>query len=242
MKQYFFICPGGILALSFSIFISIALNAQVGIGTTDPKTALDVNGALSLSEGTPLTLSNGNNNNISLGISPYSLYRITGPGTSFNITGIVPTTNANGQIVVLQNTTTQIMTLIHNNNSTAANRIYIPGEKDLTVRGRYASITLQYNAALNRWVLLDKLNHLETWYLFPLTINPGLNVYTATLPGATSGSSFSVNFTGPINPAIAANLLIEYTESQTGALLFRIRNTSLSTIINGQVAITVNKI
>src|SRR5690554_6985436 len=83
--------------------------AQVGVETNDPNTPLDVNGAISLKEGENITLVNGDNNNIDLGSKPYSFYSITGPTTSFNITGVVPLNGADGQIVTLQNNTNATM-------------------------------------------------------------------------------------------------------------------------------------
>jgi len=137
------------LLLSFNAF------AQVGIGTTDPKTVLDVDGALSLREGTALSLGNADNNNISLGTTPYSLYRITGPTAAFSITGLTPLTGADGQIVTLENTTTHTMTIVHDATSTAANRIYCPGANNFVLVGQYATVTLQYNSSQSRWVIIN---------------------------------------------------------------------------------------
>ncbi|MDC8000602.1 hypothetical protein POV26_06115 [Aequorivita todarodis] len=216
--------------------------AQVGIGTTDPKTTLDVNGSLSLRQrAAQLTLGSGNNNNINLGASPYSFYRIAGGGSTFSITGIIPVAGADGQIVILQNTTNRDMTIVHDNISTAANRIYVPGEKNLLVRGRYSTITLQYSLSLQRWVLMDKMNHIETWYHGPVTVNSGYNTYTAIIPEATNGSSASVNFVGNINNADAADLYIEFIETRAGQVVFRIYNDD-NNVTGVTFAITINKI
>ncbi len=128
---------------------------QVGIATSDPKTTLDVNGALSLRENTALNLSNGANNDISLGAIAYSLYRITGPTAAFTISGIVPVTGSDGQLVTFENTTAQTMTLVHDAVSTAANRIYCPGAKNFIIVGQYSTVTLQYNKTQSRWVLTN---------------------------------------------------------------------------------------
>ena len=220
-------------------FFSISVFAQVGIGTTDPKTTLDVNGSLSLRQNTAqLSLSNGNNNDINLGTSPYSFYRITGPTAAFAITGIIPVTGSDGQIVILQNTTNRDMTIVNNNNSTAANRIYVPGEKNLLIRGIYSTITFQYSLSLQRWVLMDKMNHIETWYHGPVTISAGYNTYTATIPEATIGSSASVNFVGNIS---STALIIEFIETRAGQVVFRIYNSSTA-VTNVTFAITINKV
>ena len=131
----------------------IKQTGEVGVGTTDPKTILEAAGALSLNEGTALSLSNGTNNNIALGTAPFSLYRVTGPTAAFSITGIVPVTGANGQIVTIENTTAYNMTIEHQITSTAANQILCPGAKNLALIGQYATVTLQYNATQSRWIV-----------------------------------------------------------------------------------------
>jgi len=142
-----------VLGLLFAIFFSFSTIAQVGIGTTDPKTELDVDGALSLREGPELTLNANNTNTISLNTSPYSSYRIDSPG-DFGIRRINAATNADGQLVTLINTTSFQMTLRHAVGS-GSNRIYCPGGSDVVLTGIYAAATLQYNDSLNRWVLIN---------------------------------------------------------------------------------------
>tara|TARA_R110002012_G_scaffold99570_2_gene237626 strand:+ start:350 stop:1279 length:930 start_codon:yes stop_codon:yes gene_type:complete len=139
------------LILSFSTF------AQVGIGNTDPKTALDVNGALSLREGSALTVGNGIN--IDLGTTVFSQYRITDPTADFSISTFLTANGvsaADGQLLTLINTTPYKMTLIHDQGSNAnpQRRIYCPGETNLVLNGRYSTVTLQYNVSLLRWVII----------------------------------------------------------------------------------------
>ncbi len=221
---------------SFNVF------AQVGIGTTDPKTTLDINGALSLREGAALSLGDNNNNNINLGVTVYSFYRITGSNNAFSIDGIVPVANADGQILVLQNTRGGSMTVKHESlSSTDVNRIYIPGEKDFLLPGKFTTITLQYNDLLGRWVLQNKLNSIETWY-HTQNIVSGYNTCTATIPQATIGSSVSVNFLGPIDSSISNHFFMEYIEAKAGQVVFRIYNDSGNTYNNINFAITINKI
>lgn len=133
--------------------LSILANGNTGVGNTAPNTKLEVAGALSLNEGSALTFANGVNNNIALG-GPFSMYRITGPTAVFSLTGVVPVAGANGQIVTIENTTTFPMTLVHDAAaSTAGNRIFCPGAKNLVLTGQYATVTLQYNATQTRWVV-----------------------------------------------------------------------------------------
>ncbi|MBV1923887.1 MAG: tail fiber domain-containing protein [Flavobacteriaceae bacterium] len=145
------------ISLIFTFFITISAISQVGIGNTDPKTQLDVDGSFSLREGAAITLSNGLNSDLSLGATSYSFYRITGPTSAFSVSGIIPETDADGQIITLVNTTDQPMTIVHNS-GTAENRVYSPGETNLVLSGRYSTITLQYNTSLDKWLPINSMN------------------------------------------------------------------------------------
>lgn len=212
--------------------VTTTLSAQVGIETNDPKTNLDINGSISFREGSELVLSNGNNNNINLGSEPYSFYRITGPTTPFYITGIVPQTGADGQIVVLQNDTDQggneIMYIVNNSSSSsAANRIFLPGQSEFMVRGRYATITLQYSANQNRWLLLNNMNRAQTYYTPPeILIDGGKTTITITAPEITqtSGLTISLVNNSGLPDSEKFNLVVEYVEARNGSLIFRVNN------------------
>jgi hypothetical protein len=138
--------------------IGITIHAQVGIGNTDPKTELDIEGAISLREGTVLNLNNGNNNNVNLGTTPYSFYRITGPTATFNIGSITPEPDADGQIVTFENTTDELMIIRHDAGGTIANRILCPGAQNYTLYGQYATVTFQYNRTQSRWVIINRVD------------------------------------------------------------------------------------
>jgi len=143
------------------LFSTVAM-AQVGIGTIDPITQLDIEGAISLREGTTLILTNGSNTNISLGTTPYSVYRITGPTGDFEIGSIVPETGADGQLVTFINTTSQDMTVIHTGGGGPL-RIYCPNEVDTEITGMYSSATFQYNATITKWILINPRKGSDDW-------------------------------------------------------------------------------
>ena len=139
---------------------SAFLIGNVGITTNDPKTSLDVNGALSLRESaTVSTITTGVNSNIALGASPASFYKITLPTGAFSLTGLVPATGADGQILTLENTTSQNFTIVHNATSTAANQILCPGATNLVLYGSNSSVTLYYNASQQRWVVIGSVSN-----------------------------------------------------------------------------------
>ncbi|MFK7782580.1 hypothetical protein [Psychroserpens sp.] len=209
-------------------FIGITLNAQVGIGNTDPKTELDIEGAISLRDGGTISLVDGTNSNVTLplvGGVLYSHYRITGPTAYFEIESIIPVTGSDGQMVTLQNTTTQIMGIIHNNGGPAANRILIPSEQDLFLTGRYSSITLMYSDAQNRWIVQNKLNDITAWY-YPATNILSGNTYnlTLTVPGCTSFSSVSVSLIGDWGTSPSDDITIHHVEARTGEVTFVVSN------------------
>ncbi len=138
-------------------FFSFNLFAQVGIGNSDPKTMLDVSGALSLREGPALSVGNGIN--INLGTTIFSQYRITDPTANFSISTFLTANGvsaANGQLLTLINTTTYKMTLLHDqgSNSNPQRRIYCPSGFDLALEGQNSSVTLQYNTGLQRWIVV----------------------------------------------------------------------------------------
>lgn len=216
--------------LIFCLLITFTITAQVGIGTTSPTTQLDIDGAASLRDGGTLTLTDGNNNNIVLPLTAgvtYSNYRITGPTALFSIRSIVPVTASDGQIIILQNTTTQVMAIRHNIGGPAANRILIPSEQDLFLTGRYSSITLMYSDAQNRWIVQDKLSDETIWYYPPIDINASTTYnLTATIPNCNSFSSVTVCLSGDWSLATQPTdeITIHHIEARTGEVRFVVSN------------------
>lgn len=216
--------------LFFCLLSTFTITAQVGIGTTTPSTQLDINGAVSIRDGGTLTLTNGNNDNIILPLTAgvaYSNYRITGPTAFFSIRSIAPVGASDGQIVVLQNTTNQVMGVRHNISGVAANRILIPSELDLFLSGRYSSITLMYSDAQNKWVLQDKLADETVWYYPPIDIDANTTYnLTAFIPNCTRFSSVTVCLSGDWSLATQPTdeITIHHVEARTGQVRFVVSN------------------
>ena len=134
--------------------MTITKTGNVGIETSAPNTSLDINGSLAYREGTPLALVNGSNNNIAL--SAFSYFRITGPTAAFSISGV--TAGVDGRIVTIYNTTSQIMTIVNDATSTAANRIYTLKGADIVTPVGPNVVQLQYNANVSRWIVIGGQN------------------------------------------------------------------------------------
>lgn len=160
-----------LLMLGFVLTAGFCIAQNVGIGTNDPKSKLDINGSLSLREGPVLTLANGGasggvNDNISLpdvstGVKA-SFYRIAGPTAAFSIYGIQPTSGADGQLVTLVNTTNNVMTIKNNASSTAANGFKTLTGSDMVSVAGNSSITIQYNKTDARWYVTGSQNYAVT--------------------------------------------------------------------------------
>ncbi|MEZ4858334.1 MAG: hypothetical protein R2781_05945 [Flavobacteriaceae bacterium] len=221
----------------FCLFIFLLVNSitfsQVGINTVDPTTVLDVNGAISLRTGGDLTLTNGNNNDIVLGATPYSFYRVTGPTAAFSIGSIYPSSAvaADGQILILENNTTQTMTLRHNAGGTNINRILCPGGQNFTLSGQYATVTLMYQTNHNRWVIIDKVD------------------YSNPIDSITLAADFSLGATGSFSDVTGMSLTFvakktsvmvmlsgsgdTNTQLAAGIIDFRVVNDPSGTVIGG---------
>lgn len=92
----------------------------------------------------------------------FSNYRIAGPTSSFSISGFIPETGTDGQLLTIINTSNAPMTIVHNNFSRSANRIFCPGGKNLQIREQYAAITFQYNKTIEKWIVVSKSTSNET--------------------------------------------------------------------------------
>ena len=131
--------------------MTVLQDGSTGINTSLPETNMDVNGDLALRQNV-ITLAGGLNSNINVG--KYSFVKITGPAINFSIDGIQG--GVDGKILTLYNLTGTNMTIVDQTGS-ASNLI----NRINTLEGGVAistvangSVTLQYSAADNRWMVI----------------------------------------------------------------------------------------
>jgi hypothetical protein len=136
------------LFLWFSI-PSMGFSQSIGVKTSDPQTLLDVNGSVAFRESSPLSISNGTNDNVA--IDSMSFYRIVAPTAAFTLTGF--TNGKNGRMLILVNATTYDMSLQHQTGSTAANQINT-GNGNTMIIAPNGSATLFYSTGLSKWVVV----------------------------------------------------------------------------------------
>lgn len=127
--------------------VRVTTTNNVGIGITNPSTVLDVNGSVAIREGSPLSISNGTNNNVAL--SSMSFYRITAPTANYIITGF--TNGSDGRLLTVMNATNYTLTLRHQVTSSSANQLNTGGSDMVLTSNGVA--TFAYNATLSKWVL-----------------------------------------------------------------------------------------
>src|SRR5579872_3477193 len=99
---------------------------------------------------TNLTLANGLNSNIATG--GLRTLRVGGPTAAFAVGGF--TAGAAGASILLKNTTTQPMTIVHEDlGSTAANRIDTQSfGSDITMQAKGGSCPFLYDTTSSRWI------------------------------------------------------------------------------------------
>jgi hypothetical protein len=144
----------------FIILSSLDLLAQnVGVNTSSPQAALDVNGDLII-RNAALTLVNGANDDINTTSSKFSYYTISGPTTVFEIGGL--TGGVDGRMITLYNSSQYLMVIKHlSAGSLASNEIHTGSGVDFTLSS-YSSVTFRYLSSDNLWHVVASHNEFIT--------------------------------------------------------------------------------
>lgn len=217
-------------------FIGFNITAQVGIGTENPTTMLDINGALSLRQAEDaIELENPVNgvyNDVELGFPLHSFYRINGAEADFSITGLQGVSGTMGQMLFLQNTTDFDMTILHKDSlSDPRNQFIVSKYINVPVPGKYGTIILQYSTHDGGvWWLPGGMDNAETIHYSAsesVLANQSKTFYVPAAQVLPSSAAFSVNVAGGESAGNAINdITIEYMEVQIDTIVFRVRNSS----------------
>lgn len=131
----------------------------MGINTTSPQAALDINGDLII-RNTSLTLSNGSNEDINTTAAKFSHYTVTGPTSVFEIGGL--TGGVDGRILTLYNSSAFLMVIKHlSAGSAAANQIHTGTGVDFTLSS-YSSVSFRYQSLDNYWHVISSHNDMTS--------------------------------------------------------------------------------
>lgn len=100
---------------------------NIGFGTNEPQTIIDINGDLAL-RSTSLVLADGTLNAVDVG-AKFSNFRVTGPTGAFTVAGLTP--GLEGKLITLFNRSGQTMTISNEAiTANAAARIITGSEGD----------------------------------------------------------------------------------------------------------------
>ena len=193
------------LSLQVFLFVALYTNAQnIGIGTTNPLSRLDVNGDIAF-RSADLTITTTYNYALDVNTSRLSSYRLVGqvlpPLGNFILAGI--TAGANGRVVSLHNRSGFSMEVYNEDaNANAANRITTGTGTTFAIYNG-GTVTLRYDATSQRWEIIGShYNNLDYfgggggtsyWDL------SGTNIYnsnTGNVGIGNSSPSFKLDITG----------------------------------------------
>ncbi len=163
---------------------------NIGFGTTQPQTIVDLNGDLAI-RSTPLTLANGVLNAVDVTTPKFSSFRVTGPNAPFTIAGMVA--GSEGKLVTLFNRSGQTMTVANEAGTANANARIITGTESGINIPNNASIQFQYDNTLFRWVVRSHsapAGGVAVSGGWGLSGNAGLN--NANFVGTTDGSPLTL--------------------------------------------------
>lgn len=98
-----------------------------------------------------VTLSNGANNNVSIGNFSYAEF--SGPTSAFSVSGF--TGGVGGRFLMVWNNSGQAMTFKETTGSTSGNQIFTNTGADVTITGSNGSATFLYDANYSWWILMS---------------------------------------------------------------------------------------
>jgi hypothetical protein len=138
----------GALFLSLQSFGQVGSN--VGINTTTPEAALDINGDIIIRTA-EITAADGITLALDINTIRFSNYRVTGPTADFILAGI--TAGIDGRLVTLFNRSGFTMQLNNEDATAAATDMIVTGTNaDITIVNK-GIVNLQYDGAEQKWIV-----------------------------------------------------------------------------------------
>jgi hypothetical protein len=137
--------------LADSTLFHDSANNRYGFATATPAATVDINGTLA-TRSYNQALSNGLNSDLPAPTTSYC--RVTGPTGAFSVGGVITVTGENGKRLTIHNTTSQAMTIVHEDaSSTAAYRINTLTAANVVFPARQSVVHLVYSTTTSRWIL-----------------------------------------------------------------------------------------
>lgn len=201
---------------------------NVGVGTTTPVAALEINGDMSYTEFNYTTTLSATNNNMDFTGTgnKAALVRIGGTQTApFTFTGFAG--GVAGKTITLLNASTQPLTISNQNTSSnATNRFITPGGDAITIPS-YSTVTVHYSGIDSRWYVgaVSPLNFTG----YPLTeANVGS---TTVLPTATASyikvTNTDANKDVTLENGVATGQVLIIQNNTTSGYYIRITGTNV---------------
>ncbi|MES2777836.1 MAG: hypothetical protein V4722_26890 [Bacteroidota bacterium] len=142
--------PHFIITTALALFCSIANAQNVGINTTLPNAALDVNGDI-IFRPANLVVADGITLSLDVNLSKYSYYRVAGPTADFTIAGIAA--GIDGRLLTLFNRSGFTMQLNNEDATAAITDMIVTGTgADLTIVNK-GIVNLQYDGDEGKWIV-----------------------------------------------------------------------------------------
>ena len=143
MKKYLFLT-------SILLSCQVLLCQNVGVNTTTPEAALDINGDIIIRPAN-LLVDDGITLALDVNTARFSNYRITGPTADFTLAGI--TAGVDGRLITLFNLSGFIMQLNNEDATVTPEDMIVTGTNtDITIVNK-GIVSLQYDATEQKWIV-----------------------------------------------------------------------------------------
>jgi hypothetical protein len=139
------------LLLPVVLFLSVTGYGQnVGVNTTTPQAALDINGDI-ITRSADLTVNDGITIGLDVNTTRFSYYRIAGPTADFTVAGIVA--GIDGRLITLFNRSGFTMQLNNEDANAAPTDMIVTGTNTDIIIINKGMVSLQYDGTEQKWIV-----------------------------------------------------------------------------------------